>query len=808
MKLKDYILCKYKVILIGILLFHLINNYIWLKLDKAYLQFDSHWHFLSSLKAFELIKKFSFFSLLFNLEQISPYWHGVFVSYITAPFYFIFGTSQDAGVMINAVIFLSILVFSTYGIGRRLYDRKVGLLAAFIVTMYPVIFNQLRLYMLDLPLAAMVTLGIYLLLCSDNFKDKKYSLLFGITIGLGLLTKFSFTVFIIGPLCIILYRALTQRKKDKDIRQILINLALLLIIILSISSAFYIIKFKYILFRITTPWIKVPFNRLPSFYLGSLLIYSRILINNTISFVFFVIFSISLLFFITKKRMENKFLLLSPIVIPLFFLIFIYHIGISEHMSRYSMPFLPFIAIISAAGLTSIRCTRLKKTLISFVIVLSIIQFFAISYGIGQLPQKIEVRIPDSILGVKNRWLKNIILFNQNIEIIPRISESSHPSACYWENKELLNELMKIPDGYGVRVTVSFIDLIPEVSEPIIYQVLVDKSPIDIRCILLAIDEFHKVTQFFIYRLVLSSNYVIVKEKEDWIGHFHALDTVREDVTEARVIFYRNIERFELIKEFPLPENNKLLLYRNRLNFAEIEYASLRLLFNNGLVKLYYKDVELTKESGLISGFSYQSELYDSSQAIWQVEKANPNELTATACWPGIPIKQTWHFILKDNQIDWQIELETEKEIELENLQARIFLKSDYKNWLNLYDTGSLPKLFPWQRYAQIKIQLPTSLIGLNLTRTKEGLLPAIFVNLATEQLLNKASIRISKNAESKSASSVIRIHNLEEKLLLSQGNHSLLSSKISLFDKEEEINSYIEEQRKRLFILIRTPQI
>ncbi len=151
------------LILSSILLFHLINNYIWLKLDHTYLISDPHDYFLSSLKVYNAINNNLFPGLNYILGITSTRWHGIFLSYITAPLYFIFGPTQDSGIIISNIIFFPMLILSTYKIGKLISGKKSGIISAFLVSMYPLIFNHLRIYMLDLPLTAIIALSIYIL---------------------------------------------------------------------------------------------------------------------------------------------------------------------------------------------------------------------------------------------------------------------------------------------------------------------------------------------------------------------------------------------------------------------------------------------------------------------------------------------------------------------------------------------------------------------------------------------------------------------------------------------------------------------
>ena len=65
--------------------------------------------------------------------------------FLTIPFIYLFGRSEDAALSVN-VIFGAILLLSTYGIARFAGNGKAGLLAAFLVATYPPIVNLSRIY--------------------------------------------------------------------------------------------------------------------------------------------------------------------------------------------------------------------------------------------------------------------------------------------------------------------------------------------------------------------------------------------------------------------------------------------------------------------------------------------------------------------------------------------------------------------------------------------------------------------------------------------------------------------------------------
>jgi 4-amino-4-deoxy-L-arabinose transferase-like glycosyltransferase len=188
----------------GLVLFHAINNWIWLTTNVTILGWDVPSHLGTSFIYNSMLQPLSPRTLF---EAIT--WHPnrpplYFLSAV--PLFRIFGLSADVGTMVNTV-YLAVLFGSVYGIGRRLGGRRVGLLATFVVGTLPMIFAISRFFYLELALTAMVALSVYLLLSSDRFENRTASLLFGLVLGLGLLTKRTYFVFVWAPLCLIVLRS-------------------------------------------------------------------------------------------------------------------------------------------------------------------------------------------------------------------------------------------------------------------------------------------------------------------------------------------------------------------------------------------------------------------------------------------------------------------------------------------------------------------------------------------------------------------------------------------------------------------------
>lgn len=194
----------YITALLSIFLFHSINNWIWAVSNLTLLGWDRSSHLAKTLVYNDILRHINIRTIFAALTW--P-WNRPPLPFLSVvPFYRLFGTSTDIALMSNCV-FLAILLFSVYGIGRILYNRKVGLFAAFLASFYPILFAISRLSYVDYALTAMVSLGIYLLLRTDGFRNRKCSLLLGLGLGLGLLTKWPFIAFAGASLAYVAFRS-------------------------------------------------------------------------------------------------------------------------------------------------------------------------------------------------------------------------------------------------------------------------------------------------------------------------------------------------------------------------------------------------------------------------------------------------------------------------------------------------------------------------------------------------------------------------------------------------------------------------
>src|SRR5262245_23278336 len=189
------------VLLAGFVLCVTALNQLWLSREHRPPHWDKARHLFTSLQTKDAFG--SGFHWLTDFHTYPP-----LVYWVADLFYGVLGTEAIRAAVLSQTVFLAILTFSTYGIGRRLWGRRVGLLSAVYVVMSPMLISQFKDFMLDAPLTAMSALTLYLLIRCDYFALQRPSLLLGVAFGFGLLTKWNFVLYVGLPVLYVVGRSL------------------------------------------------------------------------------------------------------------------------------------------------------------------------------------------------------------------------------------------------------------------------------------------------------------------------------------------------------------------------------------------------------------------------------------------------------------------------------------------------------------------------------------------------------------------------------------------------------------------------
>ncbi len=131
---------------------------------------------------------------------------------VSSLFWYMTGFSYKWG-LLSFQVFSLIFILSMYGIGYKFGGRWGAVCTGFLAAASPYVMNYSRLYFLDFPQTAMTALSFWLLLKTENFSHRKYSILFGIVFALSMMTKWSSLIFLIFPVLWLVFPHIIKSRK-------------------------------------------------------------------------------------------------------------------------------------------------------------------------------------------------------------------------------------------------------------------------------------------------------------------------------------------------------------------------------------------------------------------------------------------------------------------------------------------------------------------------------------------------------------------------------------------------------------------
>jgi 4-amino-4-deoxy-L-arabinose transferase-like glycosyltransferase len=355
-------------------------NFFWLRANVTPPSWDQSAHISYCLDFHDLFKSWHPLqparrSFLIRLMRVSNFWPPFF-HLSTVPVTLLLGFSPDT-VCATHILYLIVLAFSIYAIGRRFLTPWLGVAAAALTMLFPVIFGLSRTQLVDLPLTAMVTLVQALILKTGAGTRRKSAWMLGLAAGLCVLTKWTGPVFFAGTFLLVLVRAW----KKKEASRVSMILSLLVVALLA--------------FLIIMPWFRSNWTDFTS-RMGSINTadaarmgspkpftpqafswYAAELTRNLLTWPLMPFILLGAVGTVIWSRKGRLLAFLACWFVPAF-LVFV---GIPVKDDRFIVPFLPAFALLTVAGIGAIPRTILRKTAWAALFFVAGLQFFMYSFG-------------------------------------------------------------------------------------------------------------------------------------------------------------------------------------------------------------------------------------------------------------------------------------------------------------------------------------------------------------------------------------------------------------------------------------------
>lgn len=302
------------------------------------------------------------------------------------PFLLVFGLSNSYfwGILTNGILYV-VSIFGIYFLAKNFMSKQSSFVASVIFSTYGWTLLHLHLTYSETATSAFAIITILFLIKSDFFKIKKYSILFGVFLGLGLLVKWITAVFVLGPLLYVLYKVFKKRlyKKNKTIKYL--GLALIIAFAISIypylQNSYWIFQYFYGHRAEGPMWQIVSEQERNPLSLYSLTFYLNSFAQLGIFHFLLIIFG----FVLALKRKSN--------LKPIFLAVLISYLFSSFALlkaERHIIPIYPYLAILSASVFDYIKNKRLKFLVITFILILSIFSFLGSVWGKGPMKESLK----------------------------------------------------------------------------------------------------------------------------------------------------------------------------------------------------------------------------------------------------------------------------------------------------------------------------------------------------------------------------------------------------------------------------------
>lgn len=526
----------YLIILVSIIIFCAVNNYILIKEDTMPSMTDAAVYFSESLDYYSVIAGLKLTNILATIKTLlnSQPFHPPLIILTSLPFYYFFGISTDTAAMSN-VIYITTLIFSVYGIGKYFYSKKVGILAAFITATMPGIFALSRNYGLDFPLAAMTALSFYTFLLSNKFENRKYSLLFGVAIGLSSITKVTFILFIvatIGAYVLINWKDYRKVCRPKHIKNIVSAFIICLIIALPwyvFTTPYRFSESLYLLKGIPSEATAAPLPEIQSHFFQDSIAYPI-----RLSFSYFYAFALllSIVLIVLRKKDKADIALLAWLFIPYFFWLYASIPPTTLTLVyRYILPSMPAASLLISSSIFKLRIKSRSQLLIaSLVVIGGLLGYSLISYPTATTGINVHPSWPGMYAAKKDYFH-----FEGMVNSIKPIDNNTKPKVLFISNMVYLSPTL----DYMTKLNGNPSQQIDPIGYAFCFKDIAKSDNYE--------EDF-----------ILQADYILVGEnsRQDLWGYSALLYT---QLTKA---FEESSDRFNLIERRVLADNSILSLYR------------------------------------------------------------------------------------------------------------------------------------------------------------------------------------------------------------------------------------------------------
>ena len=438
--------------LIILILFHLIGNIVWIKLNNTPPAWDQAAHTVKSILFSRFISSGDVSLFIAGLDTH----YGPFVFFLTGSILAITGISIKTAQLMGTVFFVGTFI-ALYFIARDiLHNKWVGVLSVFLFSFGLVVYDYSRWLLLDIPIVCFVLFGMYFFMKSHALKERAPALLMFLFITMAVYTKIQAISYFVLPF---LYAFIISVKK-RD-RAIFINLILGVILVTILFLPWMVYRWSAIVNYFSI--VSIPEA---GAYPSNILTFQYWIhyIKLTVNQIFTAPILLIILFMGIISGWKAKYPWKMFLIFQTVFIYLSYSILVHKDI-RYIFPAVAIFTIIASIWIKSFvqKYPIIGITLLCIVMILSIGQYTASSFGFPRflINRLITVNVP---------ILDDITIFNTSGWPVVRYNSQEFPQ------RAILRKLDEVAHEGGGRVRVAVLVSVPEFNGNNLYLYSLEKK--------------------------------------------------------------------------------------------------------------------------------------------------------------------------------------------------------------------------------------------------------------------------------------------------------------------------------------------
>lgn len=388
-KLKKKEIDKYFVFTLFLAIFHLILNILWLFLDNTPPGWDDSIHIIKTIEYAHYFKENFFEFNLIKFLKISNYYP--ITTYLVGVPLALISNNNYKIIQFTGTIFLIISLLGLYFFAKfNFKSSKIAFVATFLFSFFITIQETSKDQMLDLPLTANILITLCFLEKFISTWNWRYFYLFILGFAVSQNTKWYAFVYLTLPCLFSLVRILRKNFFDK-VKDSYYHFLIGCITFFLMVLPWYLVNFSVIknyggfaLRGEKTNWSNI-FSSSTVFY------YLKLITIFEIHFIGLILLLFSI-FLLINSSISNKEKILATLVFN-----YIFFTLIPNKNIRYTIPLMPFVALVMAYGFGRLILTKnkLASLFASFLIIYYVFAYFILFFGIPIYPKyKQAIRFP------------------------------------------------------------------------------------------------------------------------------------------------------------------------------------------------------------------------------------------------------------------------------------------------------------------------------------------------------------------------------------------------------------------------------